>query len=72
MMDQEQASFARRMLTPIVTEFKREVAQQRANGASDADIENMLERIERTNRSVMDSDLLAFCMELFKEAAIAA
>ena len=50
MMDQEQASFARRMLTPIVTEFKREVAQQRANGASDADIENMLERIERTNR----------------------
>jgi hypothetical protein len=72
MMDQEQASFARRMLTPIVMEFKRAVAQQRANGASDADIENMLERIERTNCSVMDSDLLAFCMELFREAAMAA
>ena len=71
-MDQEQARFARRMLAPIVTEFKREVAHQRANGASEADIEEMLERIESTNRSVMDADQLAFCMELFREAASAA
>jgi hypothetical protein len=68
-MDEEARRFARRMLTPIVTEFKREVAQQRANGASEADIEEMLDRIERANRSVMDADQLAYFMELFREAA---
>ena len=68
-MDQEARGFARRMLAPIVTEFKRDIAQQRANGASEADIEEMLARIESTNRSVMDADQLAYFMELFREAA---
>jgi hypothetical protein len=68
-MDQEARGFARRMLAPIVTEFKRDIAQQRANGASEADIEEMLARIESTNRSVMDADHLAYFMELFREAA---
>ena len=71
-MDQEQARFAHRMLAPILAEFKREIAQQRANGASEAHIGEMLERIERTNRSVMDADQLAFCMELVRAAARAA
>ena len=71
-MDQEEARrFARRMLDPIVAEFKREVAQQRANGASEADIEEMLDRIERLNRAVMDADQLAYFMELFREAVAA-
>ena len=68
-MDQGARGFARRMLAPIVTEFKRDIAQQRANGASEADIEEMLARIESTNRSVMDADHLAYFMELFREAA---
>jgi hypothetical protein len=69
-MDQEEARrFARRMLAPIVTEFKREVVQQRANGASEADIEAMLDRIETVNRPIMDADQLAYFMELFREAA---
>jgi hypothetical protein len=69
-MDQEEARrFARRMLAPMVAEFKREVAQQRANGASEADIEEMLARIESSNRSVMDADQLAYFMEQFREAA---
>ena len=42
-MDHEETRrFARRMLAPIVAEFKREVAQQRANGASEVDIQEML------------------------------
>ena len=68
-MDQEARGFARRMLAPIVIEFKRDIAQQRANGASEADIEEMLARIESTSRSVMDADQLAYFMELFREAA---
>jgi hypothetical protein len=68
-MDEEARRFARRMLAPIVTEFKREVAQQRANGATEADIEAMLDRIESVNRPVMDADQLEYFMELFREAA---
>ena len=49
--------------------FKREVAQQRANGASEADVQEMLARIESVNRIVMDADQLAYLMELFREAA---
>ena len=52
-------------------EFKREVAQQRANGASEVDIQEMLGRIESVNRAVMDADQLAYFMELFREAAAA-
>jgi hypothetical protein len=53
-MDHEETRrFARRMLDPIVSEFKREVAQQRANGASEVDIQKMLGRIESVNRAVM-------------------
>jgi hypothetical protein len=71
-MDQEETRrFARRMLGPIVAEFKREVAQQRANGASEVDIQEMLDRIESVNRAVMDADQLAYFMELFREAAAA-
>ena len=71
-MDHEETRrFARRMLGPIIAEFKREVAQQRANGASEADIQAMLGRIESANRAVMDADQLADFMELFREAAAA-
>ena len=71
-MDQEETRrFARRMLGPIIAEFKREVAQQRANGASEADIQAMLGRIESVNRAVMDADQLAYFMELFREAVAA-
>ena len=69
MDDEDTRRFARRMLGPIVAEFKREVAQQRANGASEVDIQEMLGRIESVNRAVMDADQLAYFMELFREAA---
>jgi hypothetical protein len=52
-----------------VTAFKREVALQRANGATEAEIQAMLDRIETVNRSVIDADQLAYFMELFREAA---
>ena len=68
-MHEETRRFVSRMLNPIVAEFKREVAQQRANGASEADIQEMLDRIESINRAVMDADQLAYIMELFREAA---
>jgi hypothetical protein len=69
-MDSEETRrFARRMLGPMVTAFKREVALQRANGATEAEIQAMLDRIETVNRSVMDADQLAYFMELFREAA---
>ena len=71
MDDEDTRRFARRMLGPIVAEFKREVAQQRANGASEVDIQEMLGRIESVNRAVMDADQLAYFMELFREAAAA-
>ena len=69
MDDEDTRRFARRMLGPIVAEFKREVALQRANGASEADIQEMLDRIESVNRAVMDANQLAYFMELFREAA---
>ena len=71
-MHEETRRFVSRMLNPIVAEFKREVAQQRANGASEADIQEMLDRIKSVNRAVMDADQLAYLMELFREAAAAA
>jgi len=70
-MHEETRRFVSRMLNPIVAEFKREVAQQRANGASEADIREMLDRIESINRAVMDADQLAYLMGLFREAAAA-
>jgi hypothetical protein len=69
MMHEETRRFVSRMLNPIVAEFKREVAEQRANGASEGDIQEMLDRIESVNRAVMDADQLAYLMELFREAA---
>ena len=68
-MHEETRRFVSRMLNPIVAAFKREVAQQRANGASEADVQEMLARIESVNRIVMDADQLAYLMELFREAA---
>jgi hypothetical protein len=65
-MHEETRRFVIRMLNPIVAEFKREVAQQCANGASEADIQEMLDRIESLNRPVMDADQLAYLMELFR------
>jgi hypothetical protein len=68
-MHEETRRFVSRMLNPIVAEFKREVAEQRENGASEGDIQEMLDRIESVNRAVMDADQLAYLMELFREAA---
>jgi len=68
-MHEETRRFVSRMLNPIVAAFKREVAQQRPNGASEADVQEMLARIESMNRAVMDADQLAYLMELFREAA---
>jgi hypothetical protein len=48
------------MIEPILAEFKREVALQRANGATDRDIEAMLERIATVNRPIMDADQLNY------------
>jgi hypothetical protein len=44
-MHEETRRFVSRMLHPIVAEFKREVAKHRANGASEADIQEMLYRL---------------------------
>ena len=68
-MDDEQANFARTMLEPIVKEFAKEMASQRARGATEADIQLMLERVELTNQPVMDPDLFQFVMAMFREAA---
>ena len=67
-MDEEDCRFARRMIEPMLRAFKQEVAEQRANGASEADIEAMLARIESLNRGSMEADQLAFFMQLFREA----
>jgi hypothetical protein len=45
------------MIEPILAEFKREVALQRA---TDRDIEAMLERIATVNRPIMDADQLNY------------
>jgi hypothetical protein len=68
-MEDETRCFVLRIIEPILTEFKREVAQRRANGATEAEIEAMLSRIETTNRPVMDADQLQYFMSLFREAA---
>jgi hypothetical protein len=68
-MEEETRCFALRIIEPILTEFKREVAQRRANGATEAEIEAMLSRIETTNRPVMDAVQLQYLMPLFREAA---
>jgi hypothetical protein len=43
MDEEENRRFARRMLGPILTAFSQEVAQQRSNGANEADIKAMLD-----------------------------
>jgi hypothetical protein len=68
-MEEETRCFVLRIIEPILTEFKREVAQRRANGATEAEIEAMLSRIETTNRPVMDADQLQYFMSLFRQAA---
>ena len=57
------------MIEPILAEFKREVALQRANGATDRDIEAKLERIATVTRPVMDADQLNYFLDLYREAA---
>ena len=69
-MDEEACRFARRMIEPMLRAFKQEVAEQRANGASEADIEAILARIESLNRGSMEADQLAFFMQLYREAII--
>jgi hypothetical protein len=68
-MEEETRCFALRIIEPILTEFRREVAQRRANGATEAEIEAMLSRIETTNRPVMEADQFQYLMSLFREAA---
>lgn len=68
-MEEEARRFARRMIEPILTEFRREIAHQRVNGANESDIEAMLARLEATNRPVMDADQFEYLMELFRDAA---
>ena len=69
-MDEEACRFACRMIEPMLRAFKQEVAEQRANGASEADIEAMLARIESLNRGSMEADQLAFFMQLYREAIL--
>ena len=71
-MDDAQVSFARRMLDPIVREFAREIAKQRSEGASESDIQAMLDRVESVNRPVMDPEQFQFFMDMFRKAAHAA
>jgi len=68
-MDDAQVSFARRMLDPIVREFAREIAKQRSEGASESDIQAMLDRVESANRPVMDPEQFQFFMDMFRKAA---
>ena len=68
-MDEEACRFARKMIEPMLRAFRQEVSEQRNGGASEADIEAMLARIELLNRDSMDVDQLAFFMHLFREAS---
>lgn len=68
-MDDAQANFTRTLLEPIVKEFAKEIALQRARGATESDIQTMLDRVEFTNRPVMDPDQFQFVMTMFREAA---
>ena len=49
-MDEEACRFARKMIEPMLRAFRQEVSEQRKGGASEADIEAMLARIESLNR----------------------
>ena len=71
-MDDAQVSFARRMLDPFVREFAREIAKQRSEGATESDIQAMLDRVESANRPVMDPEQFQFFMDMFRKAAQAA
>jgi len=68
-MKEETRCFALRIIQPILTECRPEVAQRRANGATEPEIEAMLRRIETTNRPLMDADQFQYLMSLFREAA---
>ena len=48
-MDEEACRFARKMIEPMLRAFRQEVSEQRNGGASEADIEAMLARIELLN-----------------------
>ena len=61
--------FVLRIIEPILTKLKREVAQRRAYGYPEEEIEAMLRWIETTNRPVMDADQFQFFMHLFREGA---
>ena len=69
-MDEEACRFARRMIEPMLRAFKQEVAEQRANGASEADIEASWQGLKSLNRGSMEADQLAFFMQLYREATI--
>jgi len=68
-MDEAQAAFTRTMLSPIIKAFAKEITAQRANGATEADIQGMLDRVETTNRPVMQPEQFQFVMTMFREAA---
>jgi hypothetical protein len=58
-MDQEQIKrICLEVMAPMVEEFAKEVAKMREEGATDADMAAMLDRVESDNRGEVDGAVL--------------
>jgi hypothetical protein len=57
------------LMVPMVREFTQTVAEMREQGASEADITAMLDKVEADNRGKLEDTLLNEMMSVLRRAA---
>jgi hypothetical protein len=57
------------LMVPMVREFTKTVAEMREQGASEADITAMLDKVEANNRGKLEDTLLNEMMNVLRRAA---
>jgi hypothetical protein len=68
-MDAKARAFVLMKLRPILEAFKKAVAEERANGASDVKIEAMIEYALETNSKHLNPDVLETMVVELREVA---
>jgi hypothetical protein len=60
---------ARELMVPMVREFTKTIAEMREQGASEADITAMLDKVEANNRGKVEDTLLEEMMSALRQVA---
>jgi hypothetical protein len=68
-MDAKTRAFLLAKLRPLLEAFKDAIAEERANGASDAKIEAMIQYAVETNTEHVDPDVLEVMVAELREVA---